>query len=257
MAEMTETDIYRQLEIMRLWDKEGIPQTEDIHAFVQDVLDRWAPLAEELEMTAEQAELENLSVKLGYPDDYYKLEKLLTESRKKCEKLFSTFAEPIKAMLDDIGIEHTFKFRMKSIYSTWRKMRVDNKRFDDVYDLFAARIIYKPLSPHAIAEGLADSIEACDSAAHVVHQTIDEIDAERMTCWRIYATISMLYRIHPGRIKNWINNPRPSGYQALHLTAMGPGGHWMEVQIRSERMDYEAEHGKAAHWKYKRETATS
>lgn len=252
---MTETDIYKQLEIMRRWDKEGVPETEDIKSFVQDVLDRWAPLAEELDMTAEQAELENLSVKLGYPEDYNKLEKLLTESRKKCEKLFSTFAEPIKAMLDDIGIEHTFKFRMKSIYSTWRKMRVDNKRFDDVYDLFAARIVYKPQASHLL-NGVA--VKALDgSAAPAVQNTVDDVDAERLTCWRIYAVISMLFEIHPDRIKNWITTPRPSGYQALHLTVKGPGGHWMEVQIRSERMNYEAEHGKAAHWKYKRETATS
>lgn len=253
---MTETDIYRQLEIMRRWDKEGVPATEDIHSFVQDVLDRWAPLAEELEMTAEQAELENLSVKLGYPEDYDKLEKLLTESRKKCEKLFSTFAEPIKAMLDDIGIEHTFRFRMKSIYSTWRKMRVDNKRFDDVYDLFAARIVYKPQPPHLLNGVAVKSLDGGD-AAPAVQNTVDDVDAERLTCWRIYAVISMLYEIHPDRIKNWITTPRPSGYQALHLTVKGPGGHWMEVQIRSERMNYEAEHGKAAHWKYKRETATS
>lgn len=253
---MQDNEIQQHLEQMRLWDKQGVKPCDDTEAYIKDILDRWAPMAEELGLSKEQSELQDLAVKLGYPEDYKTLKKLLIESEMTCEMVFRTFALPIRAMLDDLGLEYDFKYRMKSVYSIWRKMRVDNKRFDDVYDLFAARIVYKPQQPKPLPRCPKNEVDTLPEAVPAIVQTLSDMDAERFTCWRIYTIISMLYRIHPERIKNWISNPKPSGYQALQLTVMGPDCNWVEIQIRSERMDYEAEEGVAAHWKYKREKTT-
>lgn len=247
-------EVLQRLEQMRSWETEGIPADIDISAYVSDVLEHWAPMAEELGMFPEQSALQELCMKLGHPEDYSHLKKLLTESEQTCEMVFRTFALPIRAMLDDLGIEYEFKYRMKSVYSIWRKMRVDNKCFDDVYDLFATRIIYKPkpvidLLPHTVQ----NTVDGNPDTAAVKNWQLEQMDAEKFYCWRIYTVISTLYRIHPDRIKDWITHPKKSGYQALQLTVMGPDYNWIEIQIRSERMDYEAEHGIAAHWKYKQE----
>jgi GTP pyrophosphokinase len=218
-----------------------------LKALTDDIINTKAPLAEQLGMYAEQKEMLDSSVRLSYPEDYAMLKKLLIDSEAMCEIVFKTFSLPIKAMLDDMGIEYEFKYRMKSVYSIWRKMRIDHKQFDDVYDLFATRIVYKvpekalPLDTNmAPPEGYID--------------TEDNIDVEKLYCWRIYNVISMLYRIHPDRIKDWVTHPKPSGYRAVQLTVMGPDCNWIEIQIRSEQMDYDAEEGAAAHWKYKAET---
>lgn len=250
---MNPQEILDCLEQMRRWDTEAVPPTEDTKSFINNVLDTWAPEAERLGMEAEQGELQNLAIKLGYPEDYRYLKKLLLESEMTCEMVFRTFALPIRAMLDDLGIEYDFKYRMKSVYSIWRKMRIDNKQFDDVYDLFAARIIYKPQMPHIYKEN-AEAFEGEPEIKRVLDETIPLVDAEHFTCWRIYSVIMMLYRVQIDRIKNWITHPKPSGYQALQMTVMGPDCNWIEIQIRSERMHYEAEEGAAAHWKYKQES---
>ena len=253
---MEQDEIVRRLEQMRKWDCDGIPSDIDIDNYVCGILEKWAPMAEELGMFQEQAELQELSMRLGHPEDYRNLKKLLQESEMSCEMVFRTFALPIRAMLDELGIEYEFKYRMKSVYSIWRKMRVDNKCFDDVFDLFATRIIYKPkpivdLLPNYVP----NSVDNNPDAAIVKDWQISRMDPEIFYCWRIYTVISTLYRIHPDRIKDWITHPKESGYQALQLTVMGPDYNWLEIQIRSERMDYEAEHGIAAHWKYKQETS--
>lgn len=212
------------------------------------------PMAEEIGMKREQHEILNLAVELGYPEDYKHLKKLLFESEAMCENVFNTFAIPLRSMLDSIGIEYTFKYRMKSVYSIWRKMRVDSKEFDDVYDLFATRIVYKtPTEIKTFNESIA--LENEDEIQRTIADTLANIDRERLCCWRIYGIISSLYRIHPDRIKDWVTHPKPSGYQALQLTVMGPDCNWIEIQIRSERMDYEAEYGCASHALYKKETA--
>lgn len=252
---MTPQDIINCLEQMRHWDTDGVPPVENTAAFVNNVLETWAPAAERLGMEHEQSELQDLAVKLGYPEDYRNLKKLLLESEMTCEMVFRTFALPIRAMLDDLSIEYDFKYRMKSVYSIWRKMRIDNKEFDDVYDLFAARIIYKPQAPQVFKEN-RDALCNEKEVESVMEETMAAVDAERATCWRIYSVIAMLYRIQTDRIKNWISHPKPSGYQALQLTVMGPDCNWVEIQIRSERMHHEAEHGAAAHWKYKQEKST-
>ena len=203
------------------------------HSIMDDIVPRVTDMAEQLGMHAEQKELQDRCIQLAYPEDYAKLKKLLLDSEAMCENVFKTFALPIRAMLDDAEIEYDFQYRMKSIYSIWRKMRVDHKEFDDVYDLFATRIVYK------VPEKL---------------ELKEDVDTEKLICYRIYNIIAMLYRIHPDRIKDWVRTPKPSGYQALQFTVMGPDCNWIEIQIRSERMDYEAEYGSAAHWKYKQET---
>lgn len=226
----------------------------NLKQLANEVMENLAPEAERLGVGKLQYQMLNLAVKLGYPDDYRYLKQLLLDSEMMCENVFKTFALPIRAMLDAAGIEYSLEYRMKSVYSIWRKMRIDHKQFDDVYDLFAARIVYKvpdvitPLSaPNAI-----DAIPAVEADRHALDASIDK---EQLICWRIYNILSMLYRIHPDRIKNWISHPKPSGYQALQMTVMGPDCNWVEIQIRSERMHYEAEYGSAAHWKYKAETA--
>lgn len=249
-------EILRCLEEMRLWDAEGRVPSADAAAYIKDIQCRVAPLAEELGLSGPQHELEELSVKLGYPEDYKRLKRLLLESEMTCEMVFRTFALPIRAMLDDMGIDYDFKYRMKSVYSIWRKMTIDSKEFDDVYDLFATRIVYRPkatIDPLPFApDNVVDSVPL---AAATKQWQLENMDVEKFYCWRIYTVISMLYRIHPDRIRDWITHPKPSGYQALQLTVMGPDCNWIEIQVRSERMDYEAEQGVAAHWKYKRETS--
>lgn len=241
---------------MRQCDTDGILPDgfSDVMQLSDTVMERLAPEAERLGKSALQYEMLNLAVKLAYPDDYHRLKRLLLDSEAMCEIVFKTFAIPIRAMLDDLGIEYTFVYRMKSVYSIWRKMRLDNKQFDDVYDLFATRIVYKV--PETIRPLAAkNSVDSMPEVQTDLANLQKEADMEKLICWRIYNVLSMLYRIHPNRIRNWISNPKPSGYQALQMTVMGPDCNWIEIQIRSERMNYEAEYGSAAHWLYKQESA--
>ncbi len=232
-----------------------LPKGVSKEQFIDDVMSLWAPKAEQLGEESLQSAMLDKAVKIGYPEDYRRLKTLLLESEASCEMVFKTFALPLRAMLDDMGLEYEFHYRMKSVYSIWRKMRIDNKQFDDVYDLFATRIIYKV--PQGTPQPLmADNcIDILGEVEEVKRKTLGDMDLEKYYCWRIYSVVCMLYRIHPDRIRNWITYPKPSGYQALQLTVMGPDCNWIELQIRSERMNYEAEHGCAAHWKYKAETA--
>ena len=231
--------VYERLEAMRDLEREG----QDVRTRLsRDTLENVAPLAEELGMEREQRELEELGVRYGYPEDYAEIKHLMQENEVMCESTFRAFTLPIRSMLDSIGLEYELLFRMKSIYSIWRQIHVKQVPFDEVYDLFATRIVYKPMT---VAQLQTMNPVAVEDGA---------LDVEKLTLWRIYNIITSLWRIHPDRIKDWVTHPKPSGYQALQLTVMGPDCNWFEIQIRSERMDYEAEHGVAAHWKYKRES---
>lgn len=253
--ELHANQILQCVEKMQKWEADSMQPTPEVQAYIKDVFDKWAPLAEELGMHKEQKILQEIAVKIGYPEDYKKLKKLLLESEMTCEMVFKTFALPIRSMLDELGIEYKFKYRMKSVYSIWRKMRIDHKEFDDVYDLFATRIVYKP-KPTIDPIAVENFVDQNPWVKAIKDWQLNELDAEKFYCWRIYTIISMLYRIHPDRIRDWITHPKPSGYQALQLTVMGPDCNWIEIQVRSERMDYDAEQGMAAHWKYKQETST-
>ncbi len=183
----------------------------------------YAPLAHRLGLFSIKTELENLSFKYEHPEDYEEIQTKIVESEEKRRELFQTFAAPIKAELDARGFNYEMKARVKSAYSIWNKMQTKNIPFEEVYDLYAVRIIYKPEEPKR-----------------------EEID-----CWKIYSIITRNYKLHPDRTRDWVGRPKANGYQAIHTTVMGPEGRWVEVQIRSERMNDVAERGFAAHWKYK------
>ena len=183
----------------------------------------YAPLAHRLGLFAIKTELEDLSFKHEHPDIYKQIEAKIQESEARRSAVYSDFSEPIKQKLNDLGIEYDAKARLKSIYSIYRKMETKHLPFEEVYDLYAMRIIFK-----------------CDDQSK-----------EKAICWSIYSAITDIYQLHPARTRDWIVTPKANGYQALHLTVMGPDGNWIEVQIRSQRMDEIAEKGFAAQWKYK------
>ncbi|MGN0309935.1 MAG: hypothetical protein ACI4C3_05030 [Bacteroides sp.] len=256
---MTEKDWIQQsqeviahLNLLKEMKQQGVGAAEALPA-CDAAMEKWGPLAEQLGMSHEQHEMLDLAVELGYPDDFRELKRLLLESEAMCENVFKTFALPIHSLLQDLGIEYSFKYRMKSIYSIWRKMRIAHREFDDVYDLFATRIVYK-VKEEVAPIAVPNAIDAVPGVADIKAQTLQQMDLEKLYCWRIYTVISSLYRIHPDRIRDWITYPKPSGYKALQLTVMGPDCNWIEIQIRSERMDYEAEHGAASHFLYKQAT---
>lgn len=183
----------------------------------------YAPLANRLGLNNIKTELENLSFKFEHPEQYAKIEDELATTKASRDTLFDNFTTPIRETLDKMGIEYTIKARIKSPYSIWNKMMQKNVSFDQIYDILAVRIIFKPKSKD------------------------DEVDE----CFRIYVALNKIYKSHPDRFRDWVNHPKANGYQAIHVTLMSNLGKWIEVQIRSERMDEMAEQGFAAHWKYK------
>lgn len=183
----------------------------------------YAPLAHRLGLFAIKTELEDLAFKYEHPATYENISRKIAESEAKRSAVYTDFSLPIKQKLDQMGLKYEAKARLKSVYSIWNKMETKHVPFDEVYDLYAMRIVFD-----------------CDDPAR-----------EKGICWSIYSAITDLYRLHPERTRDWISTPKANGYQALHLTVMGPDGNWIEVQIRSRRMDEIAEKGFAAHWKYK------
>ena len=183
----------------------------------------YAPLAYRLGLFNIKTELEDLSFKYEHPAAYKQISDQLRDSENRRQAVYSDFSTPILERLNGMGLHYEAKARVKSAYSIWRKMETKHIPFEEVYDLYAVRIIFD-----------------CDDQAN-----------EKAVAWNIYAAITDLYRLHPERTRDWISTPKANGYQALHLTVMGPDGNWIEVQIRSRRMDEIAEKGFAAHWKYK------
>lgn len=183
----------------------------------------YAPLAHRLGLFSIKTELEDLSFKFEHPAEYARIASLIKGSEEKREMVYNNFATPIRQRLAAMGLTYEAKARVKSVYSIWRKMEAKRIPFEEVYDLYAMRIIFDP--PSGVGE--------------------------KEMCYRIYAALTDLYRPHPERIRDWITVPKANGYQALHVTLMGPDGNWIEVQIRSRKMDEIAEKGFAAHWKYK------
>ncbi len=186
----------------------------------------YAPLAERLGLYSIKTELEDLSLKFTNPTAYNEISKKINETQIDRDKYIDDFIVPLRKIMDDNGIKCTIKGRMKSVYSIWRKMQKQNIPFEDVYDLFAIRIIFD-------------------------HPDDMTDDKARETCYRIMSLITNVYEYHPGRIRDWVKKPKPNGYEALHVTVMGPLGRWVEIQIRSRKMDDIAEKGIASHWKYK------
>ncbi len=186
----------------------------------------FAPLAYRLGLFAIKSELEDLCMKYRFPEQYAEITRKLQETESSRRELIEKFTAPIVAALDRDGIHYEISGRVKSVYSIWMKMQRKQIPFEEIYDLFAIRIVFNPLP----------------------------FPSEKTQCWQIYSTITDIYTPKPDRLRDWISMPKANGYEALHSTVMGPDGVWVEVQIRTRRMEEIAERGFAAHWKYKQAT---
>lgn len=187
----------------------------------------YAPLAHRLGLFRIKTELENLCFKYEHPETFAQIEKKLAVEEESRNQYFKEFSAPIRRKLGEMGYEFFLKERIKSVYSIWSKMSTKNIPFEEVYDILALRIVFKP------KPGLS----------------------EKDQCWILYSSLTEIYKPHPERIRDWVSNPKANGYEALHVTVMGLYGRWVEIQIRSERMNDIAEKGFAAHWKYKSGTS--
>ena len=183
----------------------------------------YAPLANRLGLNKIKSELENLSFQYEHPEDYAAIKAKLADTEASRHELFDEFTAPIEESLNKMGVKYHIKERVKTPYSIWNKMQNKHVTFDEVYDILAVRIIFTPRNRE------------------------EEINE----CFNIYVAISKIYKSHPDRLRDWLSHPKANGYQALHVTLMSKQGRWIEVQIRSDRMDEIAEQGFAAHWKYK------
>ena len=183
----------------------------------------YAPLAHRLGLYKIKSELENLSFKFEHPEEYASIQQKLSMTQAQRHELFDQFTQPIEDALKQMGIKYEIKERVKTPYSIWNKMQNKHVTFEEIYDILAVRIIFTPRSR----------------------------EEEVNECFNIYVAISKIYKSHPDRLRDWLSHPKANGYQALHVTLMSKQGLWIEVQIRSNRMDEIAEQGLAAHWKYK------
>ncbi len=183
----------------------------------------YAPLANRLGLYKIKTELENLSFRYEHPEEYKSIEEKLIATAEERDKVFNEFTAPIRVQLDNMGLKYRILARVKSIYSIWNKMQTKHLPFEEIYDLLAVRVIFEP----------------------------QDQEEELNDCFDIYVAISKIYKPHPDRLRDWVSHPKANGYQALHVTLMANNGQWIEVQIRSERMNDVAEQGFAAHWKYK------
>ena len=182
----------------------------------------YAPLAHKLGLYLIKRELEDLSLKYLNPEVYYMIKEKLNATRAARDLYISNFITPIEQKLKDANLKFHIKGRTKSIHSIWQKMQKQKCQFEGIYDLFAIRVIL-------------------DSQA----------DKEKSECWQVFSIVTDMYRPNPKRLRDWLSLPKSNGYESLHITVMGPEGKWVEVQIRTERMDEVAERGLAAHWRYK------
>lgn len=197
-------------------------RTDKQEKIASETLYIYAPLAHRIGLYNIKIELEDLGLKYTEPEVYNEILKKIRESKEEQDKYIDAFTQVIQDSLDREQMQYTIKGRPKSIYSIRRKMKNQNVTFDEVYDKFAVRIIYK------------------SDAAN-----------EKFLAWKIYSIVTDHFRPNPTRLRDWISSPKSTGYEALHITVMGPKGRWVEVQIRSERMNEIAEKGYAAHYKYK------
>lgn len=182
----------------------------------------YAPLAHKLGLYKLKSELEDLSLKYREKETYYDLKDKLNETKASRDRYIAAFIDPIKQKIEAEGLTFEIKGRTKSIHSIWNKIQKQKTSFENIYDLFAIRIII-------------------DSAP----------DREKQECWQAYSIVTDMYQPNPKRLRDWLSIPKSNGYESLHITVMGPEGKWVEVQIRTRRMDDIAERGLAAHWRYK------
>lgn len=195
---------------------------EEQQEIAREVSYLYAPLAHRMGLYGIKTELEDLSLKYTSYDIYKEIARKLNETKKSRDAYIKKFIEPVSKRLKENNLKFEIKGRTKSIYSIWNKMRKQQVPFEKVYDLFAIRVIID-----------------CDESE------------EKAACWRAYSVVTDMYTANTKRLRDWISMPKSNGYESLHITVMGPEGKWVEVQIRTERMDEIAEKGVAAHWKYK------
>ena len=184
----------------------------------------YAPLAHKLGLYKLKSELEDLSLKYTQRDTYYFIKDKLNETKASRDKYIAAFIEPIKKKVTEAGLKFDIKGRTKSIHSIWNKIQKQKTPFEGIYDLFAIRIILDSEPDPA---------------------------KEKQECWQVYSIVTDMYQPNPKRLRDWLSIPKSNGYESLHITVMGPEGKWVEVQIRTRRMDEIAERGLAAHWRYK------
>jgi len=189
----------------------------------------YAPLANRLGLNKIKEELEDLSFSYEHPEEYRALKARLAGMKEHLTTIFDQFTAPLREKFDEAGIKYEIKARIKAPYSIWSKMQNKHVSFEEIYDILAVRIVFD----------------------------CDDVSKEIAECFQIYAIASSIYKPHPERMRDWLSHPKANGYQALHTTLMGKNGKWVEVQIRSRRMDDKAEQGFAAHWKYKEGSKTS
>ncbi|WP_183414526.1 RelA/SpoT family protein [Microbacter margulisiae] len=201
---------------LKLLDEELRPKV------VYEVTHLYAPLAHRLGLYAIKTEMEDLSLKYEQPQVYHDIARKLNETKRSRDAYIQAFIEPVKKRIEQAGFDFEIKGRTKSIHSIWNKMKKQNTSFESIYDLFAIRIILDT-----------------------------PVEAEKSSCWQVYSIITDMYTPNPKRLRDWLSIPKSNGYESLHITVMGPQGKWVEVQIRTHRMDEIAEKGVAAHWKYK------
>ena len=192
------------------------------HEVAEEASYLYAPLAHKLGLYKLKSELEDLSLKYLEHDAYYAIKDSLNATKAARDAYIKRFIDPIEAKLKAAGLSFHMKGRTKSIHSIWQKMKKQHCKFEGIYDLFAIRII----------------LDA-------------PLEKEKMQCWQVYSIITDMYQPNPKRLRDWLSVPKSNGYESLHITVLGPENKWVEVQIRTERMDEIAEHGLAAHWRYK------
>jgi GTP pyrophosphokinase len=211
--------IARQLQLMR--DAKGTERSQQLDLSVESTF-LYAPLAHRLGLYTIKSELEDLCLKYTDRDSYDFIAQKLNETKRSRDQYIREFIEPVKERLDKTGLKYDIKGRTKSIHSILNKLKKQKIDFESIYDLFAIRVIL-------------------DAPA----------DQEKAQCWQVYSIITDMYQPNPKRLKDWLSIPKSNGYESLHITVMGPKARWVEVQIRTRRMDEIAERGLAAHWKYK------
>lgn len=182
----------------------------------------YAPMAHRMGLYKVKTEMEDLSMKYTVPTIYKEIAVKLAETKRERDHYIEQFIQPLQQKLEQAGLNFTIKGRTKSIFSIWNKMKKQNTTFEGIYDLFAIRVILDT-----------------------------PFDKEKAACWQVYSVVTDMYQPNPKRLRDWLSNPKANGYESLHTTVMGPEGKWVEVQIRTKRMDEVAEKGVAAHWKYK------
>ena len=198
------------------------PNKEAQHEVAEEASYLYAPLAHKLGLYQLKSELEDLSLKYLEHDAYYLIKEKLNATKRSRDAYIERFIGPVSKHLTEAGLKFHIKGRTKSIHSIWQKMKKQKCGVDGIYDLFAIRIILD--SP---------------------------LEKEKMQCWQAYSIVTDMYQPNPKRLRDWISVPKSNGYECLHITVLGPEQKWVEVQIRTERMDEVAEHGLAAHWRYK------